>query len=149
MGNWIWRTESSHHDRGRPIYIQLWVSHVLSVLGKKTSQNLEQARKTELKLRGRKMPLCLSGRHLWRLKSKNWRYELFNVESVCRVLASMPHCSWFLPNAIFDYVHPYVHGFFGCFGQKPLPTSLTIEVCNHVQACCPARAYCSWNCCTQ
>lgn len=64
-------------------------------------------------------------------------------ESVCRVLASMPHCSWFLPNAIFDYVHPYVHGFFGCFGQKPLPTSLTIEVCNHVQACCPARAYCS------
>ncbi|MBY0638224.1 MULTISPECIES: hypothetical protein, partial [unclassified Escherichia] len=37
---------------------------VLSVLGKKTSQNLEQARKTELKLRGRKMPLCLSGRHL-------------------------------------------------------------------------------------
>lgn len=24
----------------------------------------------------------------------------------------MPHCSWFLPNAIFDYVHPYVHGFF-------------------------------------
>lgn len=63
--------------------------------------------------------------------------------SVCRVLASIPHCSWFLPNAIFDYVHPYVHGFFGCFGQKPLPTSLTIEVCNHVQACCPARAYCS------
>lgn len=65
------------------------------------------------------------------------------VESVCRVLASMPHCGWFLSNAVFDYVHPYVHGFFGCFGQKPLSTSLTIEVCNHVQACCPARAYCS------
>lgn len=71
------------------------------------------------------------------------RYVVYSIESVCRVLASMPHCSWFLPNAIFDYVHPYVHGFFGCFGQKPLPTSLTIEVCNHVQACCPARAYCS------
>lgn len=70
------------------------------------------------------------------------RYVAYS-ESVCRVLASMPHCSWFLPNAIFDYVHPYVHGFFGCFCQKPLPTSLTIEVCNHVQACCPARAYCS------
>ncbi|EII96689.1 hypothetical protein ECTW07793_3779 [Escherichia coli TW07793] len=40
------------------------MSHVLTALGKKTSQNLEQARKTELKLRGRKMPLCLSGRHL-------------------------------------------------------------------------------------
>ncbi len=70
------------------------------------------------------------------------RYVAYS-ESVCRVLASMPHCSWFLSNAVFDYVHPYVHGFFGCFGQKPLSTSLTIEVCNHVQACCPARAYCS------
>ncbi|EOF6450820.1 hypothetical protein ACK1DY_004341, partial [Salmonella enterica] len=29
------------------------------------------------------------------------------------VLASMPHCGWFLSNAIFDYVHPYVHGFSG------------------------------------
>lgn len=36
-------------------------------------------------------------------------------ESVCRVLASMPHCGWFFPNAIFDYVHPYVHGFFWCY----------------------------------
>jgi len=35
--------------------------------------------------------------------------------SVCRVLASMPHCGWFLANAIFDYVHPYVHGFFWCY----------------------------------
>lgn len=70
------------------------------------------------------------------------RYVAYS-ESVCRVLASMPHCSWFLPNAIFDYVHPYVHGFFGCFGQKPLSTSLTIEVCNPVQACCTAHAYCS------
>lgn len=71
------------------------------------------------------------------------RYVAYSIESVCRVLASMPHCGWFLANAIFDYVHPYVHGFFGCFGQKPLSTSLRIEVCNHVQACCPARAYCS------
>ncbi|HGT8952749.1 hypothetical protein HLX60_16320 [Escherichia coli] len=31
--------------------------------------------------------------------------------SVCRVLASMSHCSWFLSNAVFDYVHPYVHVF--------------------------------------
>lgn len=36
-------------------------------------------------------------------------------ESVCRVLASMPHCGWFLANATFDYVHPYVHGFFWCY----------------------------------
>lgn len=39
------------------------------------------------------------------------RYVAYSIESVCRVLASMPHCSWFLSNAVFDYVHPYVHVF--------------------------------------
>lgn len=57
------------------------------------------------------------------VKAEKEELALRVIESVCRVLASMPHCGWFLPNAIFDYVHPYVHGFFGCFGQKPLSTS--------------------------
>ncbi len=46
------------------------------------------------------------------------RYVAYSIESVCRVLASMPHCSWFLSNAIFDYVHPYVHGFFWCYPRN-------------------------------
>lgn len=28
------------------------------------------------------------------------RYVAYSIESVCRVLASMPHCGWFLSNAI-------------------------------------------------
>lgn len=44
--------------------------------------------------------------------------KLINNESVCRVLASMPHCSWFLSNAVFDYVHPYVHSFFWCYPRN-------------------------------
>ncbi len=46
------------------------------------------------------------------------RYVAYSIESVCRVLASMPHCSWFLSNVVFDYVHPYVHSFFWCYPRN-------------------------------
>lgn len=55
----------------------------------------------------------------------------------CRIEAGL-----FLMRFLIMYTLMYTV-FFGCFGQKPLSTSLTIEVCNYVQACCPARAYCS------
>lgn len=110
----------------RKVSLQLCLYTVVSIsrshcAGQKHRKIWSRHAKQNWMLRGGKMPLCLSGRHLWRLKRKNWRYELFG--SVCRVLASMPHWSWFISNAVFDYVHPYVHGFFGCFGQKPLSTS--------------------------
>ncbi|HGB9901911.1 TPA: hypothetical protein ACIYY4_001836, partial [Escherichia coli] len=65
------------------------VSHVLTALGKKTSQNLEQARKTELNVAGRKNAALFE----WAAFVKAEKEELaLRVGSVCRVLASMPHC---------------------------------------------------------
>ena len=60
------------------------------MLGKKTSQNLEQARKTELNVAGRKNAALFE----WAAFVKAEKEELalrVILGSVCRVLASMPH----------------------------------------------------------